>query len=95
MPAYLIVNYNVEDPELYGQYAAEAGPVMRFGDACEIVAEKGAVVFWHGRSVHSPGIHTGDDIRWAMFADFDVCSACSVPKKSETDSLIRTISCRR
>jgi ectoine hydroxylase-related dioxygenase (phytanoyl-CoA dioxygenase family) len=36
----------------------------------EIVAEKGAVIFWHGRTVHSSGIHIGSTIRWALFADF-------------------------
>jgi len=38
MPAYLIVNYNVEDPELYGQYSAGAGPVMKIGEACQLLA---------------------------------------------------------
>ena len=38
MPAYLIVNYNVENPELYGEYAAAAGPVMKIGEACQLVA---------------------------------------------------------
>lgn len=38
MPAYLIVNYNVENPELYGEYSAAAGPVMKIGESCQIVA---------------------------------------------------------
>lgn len=38
MPAYLIVNYDVEDPKLYGQYAASAGPAMKIGEACQLVA---------------------------------------------------------
>ncbi len=38
MPAYLIVNYNVEDPEGYAAYSAAAGPVMKIGDACQLVA---------------------------------------------------------
>ena len=38
MPAYLIVNYNVEKPDLYGEYAAEAGPVMKMGEACKLIA---------------------------------------------------------
>ena len=38
MPAYLIVNYNVESPELYGEYAAAAGPAMKIGDACQLIA---------------------------------------------------------
>ena len=38
MPAYLIVNYNVENPELYGEYSAAAGPVMKIGEACQLLA---------------------------------------------------------
>ena len=38
MPAYLIVNYDVEDPERYGEYSAAAGPVMKIGEACQIIA---------------------------------------------------------
>ena len=36
----------------------------------ELIADKGSVIFWHGRTVHSSGIHIGTDIRWALFADF-------------------------
>ena len=36
----------------------------------ELVAEKGSVIFWHGRMVHSVGIHIGSDIRWALITDF-------------------------
>lgn len=36
----------------------------------EFAAEAGTVIFWHGRMVHSSGIHTGECIRWATFADF-------------------------
>jgi uncharacterized protein (DUF1330 family) len=38
MPAYLIVNYNVENPEMYGEYAQAAGPALKIGDACQLVA---------------------------------------------------------
>ena len=38
MPAYLIVNYNVENPEQYGEYSAAAGPVMKVGELAQIVA---------------------------------------------------------
>ena len=38
MPAYLIVNYDVENPELYGEYAAAAGPAMKIGEACQLMA---------------------------------------------------------
>ncbi len=36
----------------------------------ELIGEQGDVIFWHGRSVHSSGIHVGGDVRWAVFADF-------------------------
>ena len=38
MPAYLIVNYNVEKPDLYGEYVAAAGPAMKIGEACQLIA---------------------------------------------------------
>lgn len=38
MPAYLIVNYKVEDPALYGEYAKAAGPVLKMGSECQLVA---------------------------------------------------------
>jgi uncharacterized protein (DUF1330 family) len=37
MPAYLIVNYKVENPDLYGQYAAAAGPALSIGDKCKLL----------------------------------------------------------
>jgi uncharacterized protein (DUF1330 family) len=37
MPAYLIVNYQVDNPELYGEYAAAAGPAMKMGEECELL----------------------------------------------------------
>ena len=38
MPAYLIVNYQVEDPQLYGEYAKGAGPAMKIGTECQLLA---------------------------------------------------------
>ena len=38
----------------------------------ELCAPKGSVIFWHGRTVHSPGIHLGDNIRWALFGDYSL-----------------------
>lgn len=62
------------------RFAANWSPLPTFGDALrrvvaeiepvEIAGEAGDVVFWHGRTVHSPGVHLGDRIRWAVFADF-------------------------
>jgi uncharacterized protein (DUF1330 family) len=37
MPAYLIVNYEVEDPALYGEYAKAAGPAMKIGSECQLI----------------------------------------------------------
>lgn len=36
----------------------------------EFIGSKGDVLFWHGRLIHSAGIHVKDTIRWAVFADF-------------------------
>ena len=38
MPAYLIVNYTVDNPELYGEYTTGAGPAMKIGEACQLIA---------------------------------------------------------
>ena len=38
MPAYLIVNYQVENPELYGEYSAGAGPALNIGTDCQLLA---------------------------------------------------------
>ena len=38
MPAYLIVNYSVENPELYAEYSAGAGPALKIGEACQLLA---------------------------------------------------------
>lgn len=36
----------------------------------EICGPAGTVIFWHGRMLHSPGIHRGSVIRFAVPADF-------------------------
>lgn len=36
----------------------------------EICAPQGSIIFWHGRLVHTVGIHKNENIRWALFADF-------------------------
>ena len=41
MPAYLIVNYDVDNTEQYGEYSAAAGPVLKIGEACKLVAFDG------------------------------------------------------
>ena len=62
------------------RYEANWSPTDSFSDAMqevvrkitpvEFVGNQGDVVFWHGRTVHSAGVHIGDSIRWAVFADF-------------------------
>ena len=36
----------------------------------EFAGEAGDVIFWHGRTVHSSGVHLASNIRWALFGDF-------------------------
>lgn len=38
MACYLIVNYSVENPELYGEYAKAAGPAMKMGEVTKLLA---------------------------------------------------------
>ena len=62
------------------RFEANWSPLPGFRDAVtrvvaeiepvEFAGEKGDVIFWHGRMVHSSGVHLGDSIRWAVFADF-------------------------
>ena len=61
-------------------YAANWSPNESFEDATrevvrtiqpvELVADVGDVIFWHGRLVHTAGIHASDEIRWAVFGDY-------------------------
>ena len=37
MSAYLIVNYDVDNPELYGEYQVGATPALGVGSECEVV----------------------------------------------------------
>jgi uncharacterized protein (DUF1330 family) len=37
MSAYLIVNYDIDNPELYGEYQAGAISALRVGTECEVV----------------------------------------------------------
>ncbi len=67
---------------MFGAHHFEANfsPTDRFREAMdqvvseieplELVAPAGSVIFWHGRLVHSAGLHHGDRIRWALFADY-------------------------
>lgn len=37
MTAYLIVNYNIEDPEAYGSYQKGAGPALKIGSETKLL----------------------------------------------------------
>jgi uncharacterized protein (DUF1330 family) len=37
MPAYLIVNYDVDDPKLYREYQGGAGPALKIGTDCKLL----------------------------------------------------------
>ena len=62
------------------RFEANWSPLPDFRDAIrrvvaeiepvEVAGDKGDVIFWHGRTVHSSGVHLGESIRWAVFADF-------------------------
>ena len=62
------------------RYAANWSPLPTYRDILgrvvdeiqplELAGEQGDVIFWHGRTVHSAGVHVGNRIRWAVFADF-------------------------
>jgi uncharacterized protein (DUF1330 family) len=52
MSAFLIVNYDIDNPELYGEYQEGAIPALRVGTDCEVVV-------FDGDSQHVEGEHTG------------------------------------
>ena len=37
MPAYMIVNYTVDNPELYAEYSAEAAPALNIGSDSQLI----------------------------------------------------------
>ena len=37
MSAYLIINYRITDPDLYGEYFQLAGPALKIGSECEVL----------------------------------------------------------
>jgi hypothetical protein len=51
-------------------YASALAEVARSVEPLELTAPRGSVIFWHGRLAHAAGVHLGDAIRWAAFADF-------------------------
>ena len=64
MPAYLIVNYKVDKPDLYGEYAAAAGPAMKIGEACQLLAfdaKTGEEIWLHNIGIAQRGSPTVGD----------------------------------
>jgi hypothetical protein len=51
-------------------YESALAEVAATVEPLELSAALGSVIFWHGRLVHSGGIHFGRHIRWAAFADY-------------------------
>lgn len=41
MSAYLIVNYDVDNAELYGEYQQGAGPALKIGAECKLLVLDG------------------------------------------------------
>lgn len=50
--------------------------VVRTITPYELIGNAGDVIFWHGRLIHSAGIHIGKTIRWAVFGDFTQDRPC-------------------
>ena len=46
MAAYLIVNYDVENPDLYGEYQQGAAPALRIGSECKLLVFDPASEQW-------------------------------------------------
>ena len=51
----------------------------------EPTGRAGDVIFWHGRTFHSAGIHVTDRIRWAVFGD------CCCDRETQTDDEHREV----
>ncbi len=64
MSAYLIVNYDIDNPELYGEYQAGAISALRVGTECEVVV-------FDGDSQHVEGDHTGRQTVVLKFESMD------------------------
>ena len=48
MTAYLIVNYTVDDPDLYSEYQGGAGPALKIGSDCQLLVLDPASVALEG-----------------------------------------------
>ncbi len=68
MPAFLIVNYNVENADQYGEYSAAAGPVLKIGEACQLVAFDGNSEKLEGSPGHQTVVLSFDTMEQAKEA---------------------------
>lgn len=50
--------------------------VVREITPVELIGSAGDVIFWHGRLIHTAGIHIGSHIRWAVFGDYSQERQC-------------------
>lgn len=64
MSALLIINYDIDNPELYGEYQAGALPALKIGTDCEVVV-------FDGDSQHIEGAHTGRQTVVLKFESMD------------------------
>ena len=64
MSAFLIVNYDIDNPELYGQYQEGAIAALRVGSECEVVV-------FDGDSQHVEGERTGRQTVVLKFESMD------------------------
>lgn len=63
--------------ELHGKAIREIEPI-------ECCGEAGDVIWWHGRTLHSAGIHHGSTVRLAVPADFQQAGRSTIPSTRPT-----------
>jgi|SRR6056297_1737418 len=51
MAAYLIVNYDITDPDLYGEYQQGAAPALKVGEAAKLLVLDPASTVVEGENV--------------------------------------------
>lgn len=60
----MIINYDIDDPELYGEYQAGAIPALRIGSECEVLV-------FDADSQHVEGEHAGRQTVVLKFESMD------------------------
>ena len=76
---YIALGRQARYKAVFERAVAEIEPV-------EVCGEAGDVVWWHGRMLHSAGIHVGDAIRFAVPADFQQDRPTVVPPSGRVPS---------